>query len=163
MDEDLFESAREYASKHALDLAERLGSGIHGIVHVIESKTQPGKTALKLHRTSVAYLRERQIYQRLREARVSKIFGFHTPQLVRFDDELMAIEMTIVTPPFLLDFAGAYLDSPPEFSNEIWAEWEAEKREHFGARWELVLAILSELRRLGIHMLDPSPSNIRFQ
>jgi hypothetical protein len=41
----------------------------------------------------------------------------------------MVIEMTIVSRPFVLDFAGAYLDSPPEFSAEIWSEWEAEKRD----------------------------------
>jgi hypothetical protein len=53
------------------------------------------------------------------------------PQLVRVDDQLLVIEMSIVDRPFVLDFAGAYLDAPPEFSESIWEEWEAQKREQF--------------------------------
>jgi len=49
-----------------------------------------------------------------------------------------------------------------QFSEEIWADWESRKQEQFGSDWGTVLAILSERRRHGIHMLDPSPSNIRF-
>jgi hypothetical protein len=82
--------------------------------------------------------------------------------LVGFDDELRVIEMTIVARPFVLDFAGAYLDAPPEFSEEIQSEWEAEKREQFEARWPVVQAVRSALEDLGIHMLDVSPSNIAF-
>jgi len=39
---------------------------------------------------------------------------------VRFADDLLAIEMTIVTPPFILDFAGAYLDPAPDFPLKFW-------------------------------------------
>jgi hypothetical protein len=163
MDEDLVEAAYAYASRHALEVRKRLGSGIHGIVHVVESKTEPGRRALKLHRDSDSYLREKKVYERLSEKRVSKILGFQVPVSLRFDDELMAIEMTIVMPPFVLDFAGASLDAPMEFSEEIWADWESTKQEQFGSQWGTVLAILSELRQHGIYMLDPSPSNIRFR
>jgi hypothetical protein len=52
--------------------------------------------------------------------------------------------------------------SPPEFSDQIWADWEGEKREQFGSLWDNVSAVLSELKLLGIYILDPSPSNIRF-
>ena len=51
-DEDLVEAAQAYALRHALEVNERLGSGIHGIVYVVESKTDPGRRALKLHRDS---------------------------------------------------------------------------------------------------------------
>ena len=30
---------------------------------------------------------------------------------------------------------GAYLDVRPEFPTEVWADWEAEKREQFEERW----------------------------
>jgi hypothetical protein len=43
-----------------------------------------------------------------------------------------------------------------------WAEWETEKREQFGVRWTAVLAVISALEDLGIHLLDVSPSNIAF-
>jgi hypothetical protein len=70
--------------------------------------------------------------------------------------------MTIVSRPFVLDFAGAYLDSPPAFSDEIWNEWESEKRDQFEDRWPKVQAILSALEEFDIHMVDVSPSNIAF-
>lgn len=69
---------------------------------------------------------------RLREHDVRKILEFHVPQLWAFDDELMALEIAIVRPPFAIDFAGAYLDQEPDYSPEVWAEWEAEKRERLG-------------------------------
>jgi hypothetical protein len=78
------------------------------------------------------------------------------------DATLRVIEMTIVARPFILDFAGAYLDSPPPFSDEIWAQWEAEKREQFESRWPTVQAILGALEELDIFMVDVSPSNVAF-
>jgi hypothetical protein len=62
----------------------------------------------------------------------------------------------------VLDFAGAYLDKQPEFSEEIWAEWEAEKRELFGPRWQTVEMVLAALRKLDIYIVDISASNIAF-
>ena len=78
------------------------------------------------------------------------------------DDDLQMIEMTVVARPFVLDFAGAYLDVPPEFSEEAWAQWEVEKEEQFEAHWSRVKAILRALEELDIHMVDVSPSNIAF-
>jgi len=162
-DEDLVKAVLAYTSRHALEVRELLGSGIHGIVYVVESKTDPGKRAVKLHRDSDAYLREKMAYERLSEKRVDTILGFQVPVPLRFDDEFMAIEMTIVMPPFVLDFASASLDAPIEFSEEIWSDWETTKLEQFGSQWVMVKAILSELSKHGVHMLDPSPSNIRFR
>ncbi len=153
-EEDLLENVRAYASGHGLEIGERLGSGIHGIIQVVESKAQPGKTALKVHHDTDAYLRERRVYERLREAHVLRIFGFHVPQLVRFDDEPMDRN----------DYRDAAFRAGFRWRIfELGAEWEATNREQFGAQWEAVLLILVTLRRLGIHMLDPSPSNIRFE
>src|SRR5439155_4456364 len=58
--------------------------------------------------------------------------------------------------------AGAWLDTPPDFPDETWAEWEAEKREQFGTHWPRVQAVLEALDALRIHMVDVSPSNIAF-
>jgi len=71
--------------------------------------------------------------------------------------------MTVVKPPWVLDFAGAYLDFGPEFSDEIWEEWTRKNEEQFGGDWPMAQIILGELQDLGIHMHDPSPSNIRFR
>jgi hypothetical protein len=45
---------------------------------------------------------------------------------------------------------------------EIWEDWTRKNEEHFGVNWPKVQIILGELADLGIHMHDPSPSNIRF-
>ena len=94
---------------------------------------------------------------------VIEVGGFAVPQMIGHDDELFAVEMTIVEPPFLLDFAGAYLDWPPDFPEEVWAERLAKWSSEFGTDWAKAQSILDELEDMGIHMLDPSPSNIRFR
>ena len=106
MDELLTQHAQIYADRHHLRLAERLGHGIHGIVYAAERNAEPGNVAIKVHRLREAYERERDAYLRLKEARVEEILGFAVPKLIRPDDELLVIEMTIVTRPFVLDFAG---------------------------------------------------------
>ncbi len=163
MDEELIEKAEAYALSYGLKISERLGFGIHGIVFAVQSQTEPGNTALKILHSREPYRRERDVYERLKGSRVSKILGFHVPQLIRCDDELLALEMTVVKPPFVLDFAGAYLDFPPEFSDEIWEEWERKNAEQFGEDWPMAQMILGQLEDLGVHMHDPSPSNIRFE
>jgi hypothetical protein len=162
MEELLIQNARTYAALYQLCLAERLGFGIHGIVFVAENNTKAGKTAIKVHRAAEPYQRERAVYERLRAAGVSEVLGFNVPQLIRVDDKLLVVEMTVVVRPFVLDFAGAYLDTPPDFPEEIWAAREAEKREQFDVRWPKVQAILGELETLDIHLVDVSPSNVAF-
>lgn len=71
--------------------------------------------------------------------------------------------MTIVTRPYVLDFGGAYLDEPPQFSDEVMAEWYAEKKEPFGKRWPDALRILRALAELGIHVIDVNPNNISWR
>src|SRR5579859_5940070 len=162
MEDVLIQNARTYATEHQLCLAERLGFGIHGIIFVAENNTKPGKTAIKAHRYGEPFQREVTVYERLQAAGVNEILGFNVPQLIRVDKKLFIIEMTVVTRPFVLDFAGAYLDAPPDFPEETWAEWEAEKRKQFDHRWPKVQAVLGELEMLDIHMVDVSPSNIAF-
>lgn len=161
--EDVFiQNALAYAALRQLELAERLGFGIHGIIFVADNKSEGGRTAVKVHRELEPYLRERAVYERLKQAGVTEILGFNVPQFIRADDGLRVIEMSIVTRPFVLDFAGAYLDAPPHFSEEIWAEWKSGKREQFEARWPEIQAVLAALEEWDIYMVDVSPSNIAF-
>jgi len=79
------------------------------------------------------------------------------------DEALLAVEMTIVQPPFVLDFASAYLDeAAPEFPEDVMEEWLASKKEEFGSNWARAAGVLAALRRLGIHMTDVHPGNIKF-
>ncbi len=152
----------DYAAKHKLRLVERLGFGIHGTVHVAEYEGKQYQAAIKALNSGDFYLREREVYERLRRAGVTEVLGFHVPQFIRADDELWVIEMTIVTRPYVLDFAGAYLGRRPEFSQEIWSEWESQKREQFGARWRTIERVMSVFEELGIYLVDVTPNNIAF-
>ena len=95
--------------------------------------------------------------------RITNVLGFNVPQLVNFDDELRILEMTIVERPFVLDFAAAYLDVRPEFSDEIWSAWEAEKREQFEARWPKVTEILVAFEAMGDLSARCLPRKHRFR
>ncbi len=53
MEETFIQNAIVYASQHHLQLAERLGFGVHGIIFVAEGKPAGGKTAVKAHRELV--------------------------------------------------------------------------------------------------------------
>jgi hypothetical protein len=162
MNENLIPNIRAYASARQLDILEALGSGKDGIVMVAKSKSAPARVAVKAHRFSELYSREKAVYQRLEGMAVTTILGFNIPKLIGFDDERQIIAMTVVKRPFVLDFAGAHLDARPEFSAEIWADWEAEKRDQFEERWPTVQKIMSAFEELGIYLLDVSPGNIGF-
>ena len=160
---DLLQRARDYADRYGLKLGKQLGSGIHGIVLVAESQQAPARTAIKVHERQASFLRERDVYLRLQQQRVREVRGSHVPQLLGYDDELWVIEMEIVARPFVLDFAGAYLDRPPDYQEEVLAEWRSEKEEQFGERWPAVQDILWALERYGIYLRDVSPGNVAFE
>jgi len=155
-------NVRAYASERQLQIAEPLGSGKDGIVLVGKSMAEPARVAIKAHRFSEPYLREKAVYQRLERIPLITVLGFNVPQLLAAHDDLQVLEMTIVRRPFVLDFAGAYLDVRPEFPVDVWAEWEAEKREQFEGCWPQVEKVLAAFEEMGIHLLDVSPGNIAF-
>jgi len=143
-------------------IGEQLGFGLHGIVFAAKYQTKGGRLALKVHERDKEYRRERDVYLRLQEHAVTKIRGCSVPEMIGFDDELCVIEMTLVDRPFVLDFAGAYLDKPPDFSDEVLTDWQAEKQEQFGPHWPEVQAILGYLERYGVFMVDVNPGNVSF-
>jgi hypothetical protein len=108
------------------------------------------------------YRLERESYQRLQAAGVTELRGFAVPELIDFDDELLVIEMTIVSPPFLLDFGKVHFDRRPEFSAETLADWRESMQELFEDRWPEVRLLLAALERYGIYYLDAKPGNIMF-
>ena len=155
------DSAKEFASKYALQFSKRLGEGKDGVVLSTDRNT-----AVKFFNDADIYSRELHAYRVLKGENIDEICGHHIPQLRNFDDSLRAIEMTIVTPPFLLDFAAAYTEEEVEyfaFDDDVVAEREIHWAEVFGERWPDVV----EMRRLflertGLVLLDLSLNNIRF-
>jgi len=159
---DLVRRAQEYAHRKGLVIGRELGSGVHGIVFSVQYQTEEGRSALKVHERGPDCARERDVYLRLKEHGVTEIRGCNVPEMVAFDDELWVIEMTVVSRPFVLDFAGAFLDQAPEFSEEVLADWRAEKQEQFGPRWAEVEAILRFLEGCGVFVVDVNPGNVSF-
>jgi hypothetical protein len=135
---------------------------IHRTVFAAEDNTRPGFFAVKFHREERPFERECGVYQRLREEQTTRILGFNVPKLLSIDAEFRAIEMTIVRPPFLLDFADALLDEAPDFSEDVLRQWEEERAEIFGERWPEVTRILAALQAFDVYLLDINPRNISF-
>src|SRR5438874_1066752 len=156
------ESADQYQSSYQMQFVDQLGDGKDGVV----LKTDRGN-AVKFLRDRDVYLRERRAYQILQAISLDEIDGHQIPRMVRYDDNLLAIEFTIVKPPFLLDFAATYselelqrLDFPPEVLEEREQHWS----EIFGEKWQNVVAIREAFRRrTGLVLLDLSLNNIRFE
>lgn len=153
-----------YAVRRSLRSSRLLGSGKDGVVHEADGNGFPGFVAVKSFRREAGYARERDVYLRLRELNMRRVRVCHVPWLVAWDDELMTIEMSMVMPPFALDFADAYLDDEaPQFSGEVWADWDRKLDEDFGSRAAEVRRMLAVLRASGIEWLDVHPGNIRFE
>lgn len=70
--------------------------------------------------------------------------------------------MTIVTPPFALDFGRAWVYQPPDFPENIWVEWEDDLREQFDENWPVANRVILAFRHHGIYWLDANTNNLRF-
>jgi hypothetical protein len=151
--------ARQFEERYGTTLTHQLGFGFDGTVMVTRERH-----AVKFFTRPEAYGRELRAYQLIQENGITEILGHQVPELIRWDDELQVIEMSIVQPPFLLDFAGAYPeDDAPDFPPEVWEEWRADKAEQFGERWPDADRIIDEFRRrVGLVLLDVNPGNIKF-
>jgi hypothetical protein len=147
----------EYAGKHGRVIDEQLGWGAEGLVYSTKSKT-----AVKAFLHANLYENEKHVYLRLWEHEITSVDAFAVPRILQYSDALMIVEMTIVSPPFILDFAGAYLDRKPPFDEDALDEWEREKIEQFGDRWSEVRSALSTLRGHGIYLSDVKPGNVTF-
>jgi hypothetical protein len=148
--------AEEYAMRRGMALRKRLGFGNNGTVW-----STSHRTALKIHRRLADYSRERDAYVRFAGAK--QIAGHWIPKLIAFDNTLMAIEMTVVEAPFVLDFASAYpVHEAPDFPPEVMQDWLEEKREQFGEDWPKAAAVIRAMERdFGLRLLDVHPANIR--
>jgi hypothetical protein len=155
------ETRREYEQRYGVRFVDQLGDGKDGYV----LKTSEGQ-AVKFFFDSAVYFREVRAYEILATLNIDQINGFQAPRLIRRDDELRAIEMTIVQPPFILDFASAYTQQEYAhlgFTQEVLDEREGHWSEVFAANWPAAAALRDEFTRLsGLVLLDLSLNNIRF-
>jgi hypothetical protein len=159
--EDVAKRAAAYVQLRnlLLDCQYPLGAGIDGSVW---RTSRP--SALKICERHKSFSDEVESYRRLHDVDIRRIQGFAVPQLINFDETLLAVEISMVSPPFLLDFGKVYLDRPPPYWNdaEIMADWHAEGKENFGNRWGTVMSLIRTLQKYGIYYVDPKPGNIMF-
>lgn len=140
-------------------IAGVLGAGKDGVVF---STTR--RTAAKQHYRPHTYRNELAVYRRLAEHRVARVNGFAVPRLYGCHEEHLILELSWVSPPFVLDFAGSQLDIPFDFEQEVWEMWYEQRQEEYGERWPKVLALIDAFeRRFGIYLDDISPRNVRFE
>jgi hypothetical protein len=142
-----------------LDLNSPLGSGTDGAVWKSDRDTAV-KALCRQHN----YTQELTCYRRFAAAGVTEIDGFSIAKLINWSDDLWIIEMGIVKPPFIVDFAKVSIDKPPDFSVEVLEEEEQSAQERFEHRWPEVQSLLASLKyRFHIYYQDPKPGNIMFK
>lgn len=164
MDDQRMQSATErYARHHGKAVGRWLGSGREGSVRELVDKNGIVLSALKVHHREEAYCRERDCYLRLRDLAIYCVRGLNVPELIAFDDGCLAIEMTVVSRPFLLDFGSAYLDVPPDFPEGVIEQWKTDLAERFEADLPEVKRVIDRFADLGIFLTDLHPHNLSFR
>jgi hypothetical protein len=151
------EIVREYTG--ASHILSPLGDGVDGFVY----PTAKG-TAVKIFNHPIHFEREKAAYERLQEFDVRQVCGFVVPEMRNSSESLRVIEMTIVQPPFLIDFASALLDEEGEyFSEEVMDQKWADLAEIFEDRISIVQDVYFELSvKYGIYYYDFTLNNLRF-
>lgn len=145
-----------YSSHHGVDLENGLrGSGMDGFVWQTTRDT-----IIKVFRHFGDYEKELSVYERLDNYNIKELQGFRIPRLIEFDNELTVLEISYVSPPYILDFAAATLDQCPSWFDAMDPSWIAEKRRVFGPEWPAVARLLDALRHIGIHYTDVHKRNI---
>ncbi len=120
--------------------------------------------AVKFFYDRTQFLRELEVYRVLLDLKVTHVLGHAVPELRRWDSQLQAIEINVVRPPFLLDFAAARrFEEVPDFEDYVWEEHHERMKDKFGPRWQDVMLVADAFERLtGYALLDLHPGNIRF-
>ena len=153
------DALENYLASRGKRAGRLLGEGKDGAVYETDDDS-----AVKLHRVAEIYRRERDCYFRLGDVGLTEVAGLALPEMVDHDNDLLIIEMTIVSPPFLLDFASAYLDDPPDWPEDVVAQWHEDLRGRFEGRYDEVLGVLAELEgQAGVHLFDVHADNLKFE
>jgi hypothetical protein len=151
----------EYEGRHRCRLLGLIGPGPGQDGFVMRSDRL---TAVKFFDRTDRFNRELEVYQVLRDRDIHDIAGHRVPTLIRSDDGLRAIEMTIVERPFVLDFAGAKRpEEVPDFEQHVLDDHYEHLRELFDSRWTDAIHVAEMFRQAtGFVLLDIHPGNIAF-
>ena len=151
---DVEQRRTAYCESRGIQTQDLIGYGLDGFVW----KTNRA-SVIKVCRHANLFERELVVYQRLSQRGLHQLQGFRIPSLLDQDAEQWVLELSLISPPFILDFAAASLGKQPAEMES--SEWLAEKRRMFGADWADVQRLLDSLRLYGIHFPDVHLGNIR--
>ena len=146
-----------YLQEHNLKATANLGNGQDGDVWKTDDNT-----AVKRSKRKSNHDNERRCYLRFEQLGIQEIDGFNIPELVRYDDDLLIVEMTTVSAPYIVDFGKTYIDRPPDFTPEVWSDWEDMYQEIWEDRWPIVRSAMESLKSVGIYYMDPHGNNVSF-
>ncbi|MBL8813988.1 MAG: hypothetical protein JNM43_27715 [Planctomycetaceae bacterium] len=160
---DEYRRLQEYATRKRIDLLNRLGWGMDGLVYSTKQSS-----AVKAHSKKETFEKEQRVYQALAEHPEYDFAGFSVPRMLECHPELWIIEMQLVVPPFVVDFTGATIGKQSsaflDMSEEDYTEWRNEKIEAYGeSDWEQVEIVIRCFRRIGIYLNDVHKGNIRLR
>lgn len=158
MEDEAREVITQYLSPD--HIVKKLGGGVNGIVF----STSRG-SAVKIFQLREGYTQELRAYQRIDACGVWEVCGFTIPHLLKWSDNRLLIELSIVQPPYLLDFASCCIDKDPrDVHPPEWLDQYAERIEFLHEdRAPRVFEVYNALSRLtGIFHTDLRPTNIGF-
>jgi len=136
----------------------RLGSGTDGEVYIVN-----GPSAVKVHYDRHRFLNELHAYQVLSRIGLEHIGEFRIPVFRQYDDQLLIIEMSVVKPPYLIDFGKATIGKGQDWSDEHMAYWWEQVEDKFENDFAVASQIFEQLvRRTNIYQWDLNPSNLNF-
>lgn len=142
-----------YAKLRRLTIEKEFGGGYDGCVFQTNRMT-----AIKVFGYTELYDRELEIYQYMNKWGIRQVDAFHIPRLLAFNKSLAIIEMSVVTPPFIVDFASAAIERPIERGDE----WHAKMADDFEDDWPLVRHAIWRLEdEHGIYIADVHPRNFK--
>jgi hypothetical protein len=152
---------QEYELRHHRKFSGFLGPGPGQDGFVLRTDRL---TAVKFFDRPDRFDRELRVYQVLQARGIRSVAGHNVPRFVNVDNNLRALEISIVVRPFVLDFAGAKLpEEVPDFEPHVLEEHHEHLRELFGDRWGDALHVAEMFRQAtGFVLLDIHPGNIAF-
>jgi hypothetical protein len=151
----------DYETRHGCRLLGVLGAGRGQDGMVMRSDRL---TAVKFFDRLDRFQREWEVYHLLTTRGIHNVAGHEIPRLIDADEQLRAIEMSIVERPFLLDFAGAKRPHEvPDFEQHVIDEHMERLVELFEGRVGDALHVVEAFRRAtGFVLLDIHPGNVAF-
>lgn len=142
-------------SPNTIQVRRKLGAGTDGSVWITSVHT-----AIKAYYDQIQFDSELRCFLRLEKLGIDTLHGYSVPRLVNASYQLLVIEMTTVSPPYLLDFGKAYLDEKPSFTPQQWSDLYNRVKQIYGERYDEVMRVVNSLQQFGIYYYDITLNNV---